>query len=241
MNFVRQLDLFNPDKFSHPMHVIGAGAIGSYIALNLAKLTGSPEITVWDHDEVEEHNLPNQLFGPEDVGKPKVEALEQLVNRLTGIRINAEHRRCTGDCILRGVVFLAVDSMDTRKEIFEGAIKANPNVQLMVEVRLGIEFGLIYAIDPNNMGHLKRWEADYYPDSNGQESPCTNRMICTTVTTIAGLATHRMITWNRGNRPTSKMIVDLSSDSFEAERWWKVSAPDEIKMDESDYAVTSPF
>ena len=38
MEFLRQLQLFNPEEFDTPVHVIGAGATGSWLTLILAKL-----------------------------------------------------------------------------------------------------------------------------------------------------------------------------------------------------------
>ena len=48
-------------KFNTPIHIIGCGATGSWVALMLAKM-GISNITCWDFDKVEEHNLPNQFF-----------------------------------------------------------------------------------------------------------------------------------------------------------------------------------
>ena len=47
----RHMELFNPEKFTLPVHIIGAGATGSWLALSLAKL-GITNITVWDFDVV---------------------------------------------------------------------------------------------------------------------------------------------------------------------------------------------
>src|SRR5690554_7355564 len=62
--------------------------------LQLAKL-GITNITVWDFDVVEEHNVPNQLFGLNDIGKPKVEALKQIVAEHTGTEINIKNEKFT--------------------------------------------------------------------------------------------------------------------------------------------------
>lgn len=236
MNFLRQLDLFNGEKFSEQVHVIGAGATGSYLTLFLAKMTGSPFITVWDYDKVEDHNLPNQLYGPADVGRLKVEALEEVVERLTGVTITTEAVRCDKDSRLHGIVFLAVDSMDSRKEIFDGCIKFNPNVTLMVEMRLGIDSAIIYSINPNLRSDVGRWEKGWYPSSEAVESPCTNRMICTTVATVAGICVHRVVLWtkNKEEMPT-KLQLAMPGDVFFSESW---NAPEK---EQEEYDMTDEF
>lgn len=218
MDFLRQRDLFDAENFNRPIHVIGAGATGSYIALMAAKTTGSSQITVWDFDKVESHNLPNQLYGPSDVGKLKTEALEKIIFDLTGVKIQ-QAGKCDKNSSLEGIVFLAVDSMEARKEIFDGAIKYNVMIPLMVEMRLGIEVGVIYSVDPTNPLDIAKWGKEWYPDKEAVESPCTNRMISTTVTSVAGLCVHRMINWNKKRKIYPKMVIDLSSDGFYASQW----------------------
>ena len=77
MNFWRQLDVFDPESFERTVHVVGCGAIGSHVIDTLIN-TGITRIVVYDFDDVEEHNIPNQAFLPEQVGMPKVAALSLI-------------------------------------------------------------------------------------------------------------------------------------------------------------------
>ena len=84
---LRHLNVFNPEIFGHKrIDVIGIGATGSRIVLSLAKL-GIESIHVWDFDEVADVNIANQVYGLEDVGKQKVDALKAIVMRDTKINI----------------------------------------------------------------------------------------------------------------------------------------------------------
>lgn len=59
--------------------IAGVGAIGSNLTANLvADLKGKHEITVLDMDNVEERNVTpgTQFYTPDQVGQPKVEALQ---------------------------------------------------------------------------------------------------------------------------------------------------------------------
>ena len=62
--------------------VVGIGALGSVIALDLA-LMGIGKLTLIDNDTVELSNLNRQiLFREEDIGKPKVEAAKEFLKEL---------------------------------------------------------------------------------------------------------------------------------------------------------------
>ncbi len=61
--------------------IAGAGGLGSNVALMLAR-SGIRRLVVADFDRVEASNLNRQAFFPEDVGKPKVAALGEILRRL---------------------------------------------------------------------------------------------------------------------------------------------------------------
>ena len=84
---LRHLSVFSPEAFGNQrVDIIGAGATGSAIVLELAKL-GVQNLHVWDFDTVESHNLANQAFGPRHVGEKKVAALASLVKDLADVDI----------------------------------------------------------------------------------------------------------------------------------------------------------
>src|SRR3989344_5433153 len=109
IDFWRQLDIFSPDKFKTPITVIGAGATGSYIVWLLAKM-GCRDITVYDFDKVENHNLPNQIYSPSSVGKKKVDALAETILSATGVKIKTVPKKFDFSQ-LRGIVFVLTDTM----------------------------------------------------------------------------------------------------------------------------------
>ena len=78
LNYSRQEELFDPVTQKFKIIVLGAGSLGSFITLNLAKL-GFNDISVYDYDYVEGANIPNQFFRMSDIGKPKVEALKEII------------------------------------------------------------------------------------------------------------------------------------------------------------------
>lgn len=206
VDYWRQLDLFAPDQFKDEVHIIGVGATGSYVAYLLAKM-GVKNIHAYDFDEVEEHNLPNQIYRLKDVGRPKVEALRDIILEATGTEIIIHNEAVTGTSKLKGVVFLMVDSMDVRKDIWDGAIKYKLAVRFMIETRMAIDNGRIYAIVSSNPADIRLWESTIYSDEEAEESPCTNRSIAPTVSYIASIAVWKLIKWFNGEEYQKELIV----------------------------------
>lgn len=196
-DYWRQLDVFNPAKFNDPVHVIGAGATGSHIIYNNAKM-GVPRQTVWDFDSVEVHNLPNQMYGKEEVGMLKVDAAKKIVTRDCGTTIVPMSVSVDGTQKLSGIVFLCTDTMASRKEIWEKSLKYNLNVKLVIETRLGAELGYIYAVRPCNPTDVREYEATFYSDDEAEQSPCTYRAITTVVSVVAGAASHKLVKFAAG-------------------------------------------
>lgn len=62
------------------IYIIGCGGVGSWLAPALARLTSPEQITLIDMDTLEEKNLDRQLFKPQDIGRPKAEALAEIYN-----------------------------------------------------------------------------------------------------------------------------------------------------------------
>jgi molybdopterin/thiamine biosynthesis adenylyltransferase len=72
----------------------GAGAVGSNLADNLVR-QGLSRLRVIDHDRVEEHNVSTQLYGEDEVGTFKAEALRNRLFRAAGIEADAVRKELT--------------------------------------------------------------------------------------------------------------------------------------------------
>lgn len=174
---------FDRLRFTDRIDVVGCGAVGSKIVMELAKL-GISNIHVWDADDVESHNISNQAFYLDDIGKPKVDAMKDHVLRATGIEIKTHNQFIEGKEDLGRVVFLCVDTMSARKSIFENCLKHNFITDLTVEVRMGIEELRVYGFNPCSRDDIIKWEQTLVDDSETVESACGSK---TTVGAIAGM------------------------------------------------------
>lgn len=191
---VRHLDVFDPAAFDKRIDVIGAGATGSKVALELAKL-GIRNIHVWDFDKVEKHNIANQAFRMADIGKEKVEALKDIVEQATGIKIVTHTEEATGEQEFGEVVFLLTDSIESRRKIFEGSLKYKVTTQVIIETRMGAEHGRVYTLDPNKPSHIKAWEATLKPVKKKVTACGTAVTVGATASLIASMAVWQMIRW----------------------------------------------
>lgn len=145
------------------IHVVGAGATGSYTIISIAKL-GAEKLHIWDPDIVEEHNIANQAYSIEDIGKPKVSAMAETIRKTTGLEIS------TNECCLKnqpitGIVFLCTDSMASRKEIFNNCILYNPHLEMFVDTRMGTSSGMIIPLRPCHTSDIEKWNAGFYDDT----------------------------------------------------------------------------
>lgn len=103
--------------------ICGAGAIGSNLAVNLARM-GVSNLTVIDKDRVEEHNIGTQVYGVDDIGGRKPECLRNLIHREVGEEILSEAHELTGkNCakLLRGfdLIIDCFDNSVSRKLVFD--------------------------------------------------------------------------------------------------------------------------
>lgn len=193
---LRHLSVFSPDAFGqHRVDVIGAGATGSKVVLDLAKL-GVENIHVWDFDQVEEHNVANQVFGLGDVGALKVDALREIVKRDTGTTIHTHAECVDGSQNLGDIVFLLTDTMESRRQIWDRALKFKLQTKLMVETRMGADNGRVYALNPSRPGHIRAWEETLYTDDEAEVSACgASVSVGPTAGILAGLAVWQLIRW----------------------------------------------
>lgn len=211
-DFSRQLDLITREELNkNPIHIIGVGATGSWLTLMLAKL-GAENITVYDFDKVEEHNLPNQFYKENDAlnKKSKVVALRDSIFEQTGTIINLYNKKVGIDdsVSLEGFVFILTDSMASRKEIFEVFTKNNPQIKLVIETRMGLTHGRIYAIDPNNKEHIEKYLGTFYGDDEAEVSACgTSQSVAVTGIGIAQEAVFKLIKYIKKQEDTTCCVL----------------------------------
>jgi molybdopterin/thiamine biosynthesis adenylyltransferase len=203
----RQLDLIDQDRLAElPITVIGAGAIGSFTALVLAKM-GAHNLTVFDHDTVEVHNLPNQFFQLDHIGANKASATARLIKAFEGIDIEA-HPDAYTDQPAEGVVVVAVDSIEARRTIWR-QMRFRPEVDLLIDGRMGAEVVHLFCVDPKAPNDVRRYGDTLHDPEEVIQERCTAK---STLYCAGAVASHIAGTVARfvNQEPYQKeVIVDL--------------------------------
>ena len=135
ISLAKSYDFFKPEQCKERIHILGCGAVGATIAENLARF-GLSKMTLWDFDIVESKNIHNQIYLDRHIGKPKVEALKDILAEVNPDIVDDLTLKPEGwkGEILSGIVFLAVDNIELRMKIAQQH-KDNLMVKAMFDVR----------------------------------------------------------------------------------------------------------
>lgn len=212
MDLSKSYEFFKPEKYTDRIHIIGCGSVGSTVAENLARC-GVTRMTLWDFDTVERHNIANQMFRDKDVGKKKVEALEDIlaeVNPDIGKGLEKKPDGWQGQ-MLSGYVFLCVDNIELRREIVEKHMN-NQYIKAMFDFRTRLEDAQHYAADWSDRKMKKDFLASmqFSHDEAKEETPvsaCNVALsVCPTVRVICAYGVANFMNfWN--GKPLKKMVI----------------------------------
>ncbi len=196
MNIIRHLEFFNPIEVKEKVSIIGVGAVGSHIANNLARL-GIKEITIYDFDNVEDHNIPNQMFFEDQIKMSKTDAVKTTLLRINpDIIINIKEKYENEE--LKGHVFICVDSIDVRNKIYKNN-EYNMDLITVYDTRIGLESGQVYSAIWNNPKHQKGiFDASDFKKEEVEVpvSACGSKLaVLTTVQLAATFATSNFINY----------------------------------------------
>ena len=153
-------------------HILGCGAIGSSAATQLARM-GAKEFVLYDLDKVEVQNVGVSYYIYQDIQKPKVVALREHLNNINPeIRAHEQFGRFTEFVKPLGegdIVVLGFDSMDSRLEAAEAALKRPNKPHLLIDGRMGAEEYHQFTLKNPT---LKQYKDTWYSDENAEDEPC---------------------------------------------------------------------
>ncbi len=184
VSYIRQIDLFNPINQRFKIIVLGAGSLGSFITLNLAKL-GFEDISVHDYDKVTSYNIPNQFYRTQDVGKTKVEALLEIVRNFANVELSIYDKKVTKGTEfpigLNTFFIITFDTLKERKMIYD--MLKDKSCGYVIDVRCGGEEYNIQTINLMNDEEVKEWKKSF--DIIPVDLPCGSKSICYTNLSVA--------------------------------------------------------
>jgi sulfur carrier protein ThiS adenylyltransferase len=192
--FVRQADLVPRERF-HDLTatVIGVGAIGRQVALQLASV-GVPRIQLIDFDTVDETNITMQGYGQHDLLQTKTEASRAtMANIDPDIDVATVHDRYRPSHTVGDAVFCCVDSITAREAIWRGA---RSTVRFWCDGRMLGEVLRIVTVD--GARSRERYPETLFSQSEAEPGRCTARSTIYTANIAAGLMLHQFTRWLRG-------------------------------------------
>ena len=204
MDMSKSYDFFQPDKDDARIHIVGCGSVGSTIAENLARC-GVTKMTLWDFDKVEAHNIVNQMFRQQDVGKLKVDALKDILMDINPEMKDTVETKPEGwqGKLMSGYVFLCVDNIELRKEIVKRHMDT-PYVKAMFDVRTLLTGAQHYAAawDDFKMKQNFLESMNFSHEEAAAETPVSacgvTLGVATTVRLISALAVNNYIKYVKG-------------------------------------------
>lgn len=211
INITKHLEFFNPMELTKPVHVIGVGAIGSTVCEMLARL-GVQEMHIYDFDEVEEHNIANQCYFNDQIGKSKLDSIEETMLRINSDITVVKHEKGWFEGVtVSGYVFLAVDSIDIRKR-FVTENKYNMMIEAVYDIRMGLSDAQSFAADWSNQDDKENLLGTMdFTDEEAKEampvSACgTTLSVIPTIRVICSFAISNFINFVKG-KPLKRMII----------------------------------
>ena len=118
--YSRQQDIVPKERLAEcKVTVVGVGAIGRQVALQLAAM-GIPWLQLLDFDVIEESNLASQGYLEDDLGRPKAQATTDLCRRVNkGLEVHEVNNRFRRSMDTGNVTFACVDAIEIRRLIWE--------------------------------------------------------------------------------------------------------------------------
>lgn len=205
MDLSKSYDFFQPEKDDAKIHIVGCGSVGSTIAENLARC-GVKNFVLWDFDKVEGHNIVNQMFRQQDIGKLKVEALKDILTDINPEIADSVVLKPDGwkGKLMSGYIFLCVDSIELRREIVEKHMDS-PYVKAVFDFRTLLESAQHYAADwsEHKMKQDLLNSMQFSHEEAAEETPVSacgvTLGVATTVRLVCALGVNNYINFVKGN------------------------------------------
>jgi len=191
--FSRQTDLVPRRKLTDlTATVIGVGAIGRQVAIQLAAL-GVPRLQLIDFDVVEETNVTTQGYDFEDIGQSKVDATARAIQRIDPqLSVEAVPDRYRSRIETGAAVFCCVDSISARSAIWRSISR---RCRFWSDGRMLGEIIRVLAVTETE--GRRHYPTTLFQQSEAQAGRCTAHGAIYTACIASGLMTQQFTRWLR--------------------------------------------
>lgn len=191
--FTRQSDIVPNERLSTlTVSVIGVGAIGRQVALQLAAI-GVPKIRLFDFDLVDASNVTTQGYAHDDIDRPKVAATAAAIGRLDrSIQVTRVQDRYRSRMDVGEAVFCCVDSISARSAIWR-SVKTKCN--FWADGRMLGE--VLRVIAAGDALQFQNYDTTLFRQSDAQRGACSSRSTIYAASIAAALMVHQFTRWLR--------------------------------------------
>lgn len=161
--------------------VAGIGGIGSNVAFQLARMIPA-NLTLYDDDVVEMVNMAGQLYSYNDIGKSKVDAIADMIDRYTSMRqVLAIKDKFTSSKKSGDIMICGFDNMTARRVFFNSwnnhiqeKSKEEKSKCLYLDGRLSMDTLQIFCITGDDEYNINRYNKEFlFADYEAEETVCS--------------------------------------------------------------------
>lgn len=176
----------------------GCGGIGSNLAFQIARMVPA-NITIYDDDTVEMVNMAGQLFSLKDIGKSKVDAMEDMITSYTSMRqVNAIKDKFSYTTEPGDIMLCGFDNMNARMIFFEswkrhlkGMTEEEKSKCLFMDGRLSMTELQILCIRGDDTYNINRYDKEFlFLDSEAEVTVCSRKQTTYLACMIGSLMTN---------------------------------------------------
>lgn len=211
--------------------IIGCGAVGRQVALTLAHMNLASRFYLFDPDTVEEANCGTQGWEEDDIGGNKAMMLGAGIQDTNpfynlGERVQSMEQEWTREQAGEpDVVFMCVDSIDTRRRIFgehprtwrfwcDGRMSAESGRILSLDCPWRTPDGLLIAGPRYDERKENAYTSTFFNSTDAYEGPCTARSTFYCAAILANLMVSQMTKWMRGRPVLPDLTLNIPADDL---------------------------
>lgn len=210
--FERQADLVPQSRLQELLvTVIGVGAIGRQVALQLAAI-GVRRLQLIDFDHVEATNVTTQGYRAADIGQSKVSATTNDVRQIDAtVEVDSVEDRFRPKMQIGEAIFCCVDSISARSAIWKAVA---PTCHFWSDGRmLGEVMRVLTVTDSSDRDH---YATTLFDQTEAEPGRCTARSTIYTANIAAGLMLHQFARWLRSQPVDRDLALNLLASEFSA-------------------------
>ena len=201
VTYLRQLQIFDPEDYlNRKVSIIGLGTIGSWTALALAKL-GIKNLSIYDFDLVDKHNIPNQFYKVTDIGTPEAFSLMNSIKEFSDIDSSSNNKYEAQ--LIEDILIIGVDSMQERKRIHSELEKKEQKPIIIIDGRIGGSQLEIYTCQS-----LEEWGKTFIDQPSND--PCGARAIVGIGMVMGGFISNQVVKYLTNKHFPKNIIFDLN-------------------------------